>query len=157
MISVAFGDYIKRRYIMREPYNRLRPISIGLDNFFNFATTLLEVDSKLETNMKFPPYNIYRLDNSTYQLEMALAGYKKEDMRITVENGILTISAEKQNVPEDSSKILYKGISSKSFTRSFPLSEDIVVKHAALSDGILTIELEKIIPEEKKVRTIHIN
>lgn len=133
--------------------NKLRPYSIGLDDFFNFASQLMT-----EAPVKFPPYNINRLDEYQYTIEMALAGYKKEDIEITSHDGVLTVKSVKQEHPEDSSVTsVHKGISSRSFSKSFGLADNVVVNKASLENGMLTIHLEQIVPEEKKLKTIKID
>lgn len=131
--------------------HKLRPLSIGLEDFFDFANTLLA-----ETNIKFPPYNTSKVGENTYQIEMALAGYKKEDIEITMHDGVLTVKSVKRVEPEDDSKVLYKGISNRSFSRSFTLADNVVVNNASMEDGMLRIELEQIVPEAKKLKTIAI-
>ena len=132
--------------------DRLRPLSIGLDDFFNFANALMA-----ETPVKFPPYNIHKLDDSQYTIEMALAGYKKEDIELTSHDGVLTIQSVKQSEPTDDAKTLHKGISNRAFSKSFGLADNVVVRDASLLDGMLVIKLEQIIPEEKKRKVITIN
>ena len=131
--------------------HKLRPLSIGLEDFFDFANTLLA-----ETNIKFPPYNTSKVGENTYQIEMALAGYKKEDIEITMHDGVLTVKSVKRVEPEDDSKVLYKGISNRSFSRSFTLADNVVVNNASMEDGMLRIELEQIVPEARKLKTIAI-
>ena len=120
--------------------HKLRPLSIGLEDFFDFANTLLA-----ETNIKFPPYNTSKVGENTYQIEMALAGYKKDDIEITMHDGVLTVKSVKRVEPEDDSKVLYKGISNRSFSRSFTLADNVVVNNASMEDGMLRIELEQIV------------
>lgn len=132
--------------------NKLRPYSIGLDDFLNFASQFISEPAPV----KFPPYNIHRLDEYQYKIEMALAGYKKEDIEITSQDGVLNVKSIKQSDPTDTTLILHKGISNRSFSQSFGLADNIIVKAATLEDGMLTIHLERIVPEEKKRKTISI-
>ena len=127
-----------------EPY---RPFTIGFDSFLDRLTSI-EMDSP-----SYPPYNIYRTGDFTYSIEVALAGFNKKNIDVTYADNTLTIKSKKQ---EDNKDMLHKGISQRAFTRSFCLAEDIVVKDAKFTNGMLGIELEKIVPEEKKPKTIKI-
>lgn len=130
--------------------NKLRPFSVGFDDFFNFAESFNQ-----ELVDKFPKYNIIK-DDDNYVIEMALAGYSKDDLDITCENGVLTISHNKQS-EADQGTFVHRGISKRAFTKSFTLADTIVVKGASFVDGLLTVKLEQIVPEEKKLRRINIS
>lgn len=136
---------------------QLRPLSIGLDKFFKFADGINSEESN------FPKYNIIKLDNTNYIIEMALAGYSKKDINITLEDSVITVSHAKScPLVEDikaskDSKIIHQGITKKSFSKFFAVAETIIVTEASFIDGLLTIKLEDVIPEEKKGKTIHIN
>jgi molecular chaperone IbpA len=131
--------------------SQLRPFSIGFDEFFNFAENfaLHDIDNS------FPRYNIIKNSNTSYTIEMALAGYSKEDINITYQDGILTISHQK-DATTDKSIFLHKGISTRSFTKSFTLAENVKVLDASFINGLLKIDIEKIIPEERKKKSISI-
>ena len=132
---------------------QLRPISLGFNDFFNFAENFpFDVEEP-----KFPKYNILKPTDTTYLIEMALAGYPKAGIDIENKDGVLTVSYKKE--PEDlkQTKILHQGITKKSFSKSFALAETIVVKDASFVDGLLTISLEDVIPEDKKPTKIKIN
>ena len=100
----------------------------------------------------YPPYNIKR-DGDNFTIEMALAGFSKDDIEVTVTEDILTVASNKDNTKEDE---VYKGISNRKFTRNFSMADDIVVKSAKLKNGLLIIKLERVIPEDKKPRKINI-
>ena len=102
----------------------------------------------------YPPYDIIKVDNFNYKIEMALAGFSKNDIEVEVADGIITISSNKEN-DQDKSK-LYRGISYRKFTRQFTIAEDIEVQDAKLENGLLTISLERIVPDEKKPRMIKV-
>jgi len=102
----------------------------------------------------YPPYDIIKVDNFNYKIEMALAGFSKNDIEVEVAEGIITISSNKEN-DQDKSK-LYRGISYRKFTRQFTIAEDIEVQDAKLENGLLTISLERIVPDEKKPRMIKV-
>lgn len=103
----------------------------------------------------FPPYNLLKVDADTYKVELALAGYSKDDVEITVEKDLLKVrSVEKVDETED--EILHQGIAKRLWTQQFVLGEYMVVKTAELKDGLLTITVERELPEELKPKTIKI-
>lgn len=138
--------------LQRYSISQLKPFSIGFDDFFNFAESF--ASHEIETS--FPKYNIIQSSESAYSIEMALAGYSKEDISISFQDGTLTIAHNKANNVPSSSTFLHKEIATRSFTKSFTLSENVHVLDASFIDGLLNINLEKVIPEEKKLKTIHI-
>ena len=105
----------------------------------------------------YPPYNIMKTGDYTYNIEIALAGFSKKDIDVSYEDGIITVkSIHEAKTNDDQSGVLHKGISKRMFTKSFSIADDVEVKGAELKDGLLTISLERIIPEAKKARTIEI-
>ncbi len=124
------------------------PSIVGFDRLFKSIAD--HQDSYQKTS--YPPYNIIK-DGNKYIIEMALAGLSKDDLDIVLEDGSLKISYESES---DSQDYVHKGVAMRSFTRSFKLAEDIAVESALLRDGLLSIELEKIIPEDKKPVKIEI-
>jgi|TARA_R110000803_G_scaffold122984_2_gene190973 molecular chaperone IbpA len=134
-------------------WNDLRPFSVGFDDLFNHFNNTLEYTVKQPTS--YPPYNINKVDDLNYQIEMALAGFSKKDIEIKYSDNQLTIKSV-DNDDKNEKETLHRGISKRKFSRSFTLSEDIKVNGAELKDGMLLVELEKIVPEEKKPRTIDI-
>ena len=134
-------------------WNDLRPFSVGFDDLFDHFNNTLEYTVKQPTS--YPPYNINKLDDFNYQIEMALAGFSKSDIEVKTVDGQLTIkSIESEN--KDEKETLHRGISRRKFSRTFTLADDIKVNGAELKDGMLLIDLEKIVPEEKKPQTIDI-
>ena len=134
-------------------WNDLRPHAVGFDRLFDHFNNTLEYTVKQQTS--YPPYNINKIDDLNYQVEMALAGFGKDDIEIKYSDNQLTIkSVESDN--KDEKDVIHRGISKRKFSRSFTLAEDIKVNGAELKDGMLLVELEKIVPEEKKPRTIDI-
>jgi molecular chaperone IbpA len=103
----------------------------------------------------FPPYNLLKVDDDTYKVELALAGYSKEDVEITVEKDLLKVKSI-EKVDEDTDEVLHQGIAKRLWTQQFVLGEYMVVKGADLKDGLLTITVERQIPEELKPKTIKI-
>tara|TARA_B100001564_G_scaffold84545_2_gene68349 strand:- start:253 stop:705 length:453 start_codon:yes stop_codon:yes gene_type:complete len=147
---------IERRKIMQNNLttfdrNKFIPYSIGFDNLFD---RLFDID--LESSNSYPPYNISKVDDNNYVIEMALAGFNKDDIEIELSDGELTVRSKKR---EDSNKdvnLIHQGISHRSFNRKFTLSEEILVKNAEMKNGMLIIKLEKFIPENKKPKLINI-
>ena len=134
-------------------WNDLRPFSVGFDDLFDHFNNTLEYSVKQQTS--YPPYNINKVDELNYQIEMALAGFSKSDIEVKTVDGQLTIkSIESEN--KDEKETLHRGISKRKFSRTFTLADDIKVNGAELKDGMLLIDLEKIVPEENKPQTIDI-
>ena len=132
-------------------WNDLRPFSVGFDDLFDHFNNQLEI----KQTSSYPPYNINRIDDLNYQIEMALAGFSKNDIEIKYSDNQLTIKSIESEDKEEK-ETLHRGISKRKFSRTFTLAEDMKVNGAELKDGMLLIELEKIVPEEKKPRTIDI-
>ena len=134
-------------------WNDLRPYAVGFDSLFDHFNNTLEYTVKQQTS--YPPYNINKIDDLNYQVEMALAGFGKDDIEIKYSDNQLTIKSVDSD-DKDEKDVIHRGISKRKFSRSFTLAEDIKVNGAELKDGMLLVELEKIVPEEKKPRTINI-
>jgi molecular chaperone IbpA len=148
------GDKMTNRAL--SIFNQLRPLSVGFDDIFNHFESMF--DGNL-SNVTYPPYNIVKVGNNQYNIEVALAGFNKKDINVTMENGILTIESVKDKQEEevkDNEGVLFRGISKRYFKRNFTVADDVEVKGAELKDGLLTISLEKIVPETKKLKTINI-
>lgn len=129
-------------------------VSIGLNDAWEQIWDSLR--SHTEENQNYPPYNILNKEGSSkYVIEIALAGFKKEEIDIDLENGILKISGK--SIPDhEKNDYIYKGIGTRKFSKSWTLSEHVVVHGATYQDGILSVELEQVIPEEKKPKKIEI-
>tara|TARA_B100000941_G_scaffold173157_1_gene123482 strand:+ start:1166 stop:1591 length:426 start_codon:yes stop_codon:yes gene_type:complete len=134
-------------------WNDLRPFSVGFDDLFDHFNNTLEYSVKQQTS--YPPYNINKVDELNYQIEMALAGFNKKDIEIKSADSQLTIKSVESDDKEEK-ETLHRGISKRKFSRTFTLADDIKVNGAELKDGMLLIDLEKIVPEEKKPQTIDI-
>ena len=129
-------------------FNTLTPYAVGFDRLFD------QLASNSRVTTSYPPYDIIKDDDYNFKIEMALAGFSKKDIEVEVAENVLTIKSVKEN--EHDTKNVYKGISYRKFTREFTIADDIEVKDAKLEDGLLTILLERIIPEEKKPKLIKI-
>ena len=139
-------------------FNSLRPFSIGFDDMFDQFENMLG-NGNLTMQSNYPPYNIRKTGKDNYAIEVALAGFSKKDVEVEFEENLLTVRTKQVDKSEDSDvngEIIHKGISHRQFARSFTIADDVVVNGAELKDGLLTVSLEKIIPEEKKPRSIAI-
>ena len=112
--------------------------SIGLDEYFDRVFN--------QTSSNYPPYNLIQVNNVESRLEIALAGFKKEEVHAFTEYGKLFVEGHKQNKDEDGT-FIHKGVAQRNFKRSWTLSDDTEVSNVVFEDGLLTIELRKIVPE----------
>ena len=137
-------------------FNSLRPFSIGFDDMFEQFETMLGNGGMVQSN--YPPYNIRKAGKDKYAIEVALAGFNKDDVEVEFEDKFLTVKTKKVNkaVEKDGNDIIHKGISQRSFSKSFTIADDVKVDGAELKDGLLTIHCEKIVPEQKKRKLITI-
>ena len=143
----------------QQDLQKLLGFTVGFDGFFNRLST---VDT---AQTSYPPYNHRKINDLQYVVELALAGFTKDDIEVEVTEGTLTVRSvikkdDKSNNDEMSSNneigFVHRGIAKRSFSRSFQLSDDIVVQSADLKDGLLIVNLERVIPDEKKPRLIPI-
>ena len=123
------------------------PFSVGLDEIFNRLDTI----SNHGTN--YPPYNLIKNDSSNYEIEIALAGFKPDEIEVSTEQNILRVTSQVQKRDTERT-YLHKGLSKRSFSNTWQLADDVKVASVDFADGLLTISLEKIIPEDKK-RTVY--
>ena len=139
-------------------FNQLRPITIGFDNIFDHFENMFDGDVMNIPQVNYPPYNIVKTGEYTYDIELALAGFSKKDINVEYDNNVLTVKSIKkaENVQEGNNGMLHQGISKRYFSKSFTVSDDVEVNGAELKDGLLKVSLERIIPESKKPRTINI-
>ena len=118
---------------------RITKNSIGLDNFFDTF-----FDQDVTTN--YPPYNLIHVNNVESRLEIALAGFKKKEVKVYTEYGKLFVTANKED-KESSTEYVHKGLAQRSFERAWTLSEDVEIKDVTFEDGLLTATLGKIVPD----------
>ena len=130
---------------------KMMGFSVGFDSVFDRF-----FDMDLTRDSGYPPYNIRKINEAQYVIEIALAGFSKEDIEVEVTEGNLAIRSKEEKETDEDESFVHKGIAKRSFLRSFTLSDDIIVKGADLKDGMLIIDLEKVIPDEKKPRLIQI-
>ena len=116
------------------------------------------LESTERHNSNYPPYNIHKINENDYKIEVALAGYSKDDIELELKDNTLTVRNKQKEkiVNENTNGMIHKGISTRQFERAFTISEDIKVKNAELKNGLLNIDLERIVPDEKKARLISI-
>jgi len=123
--------------------------------FIGFNRDLARLNSAHKINSQsYPPYDLLKLDEDTYRLSLAIAGFTKEDISVSVEDGTLIIKGDIVEVTD--AEIVHKGIAGRKFVRSFALGEYMEVSGAELKDGMLHINVDRIVPEEKKPKTITI-
>ena len=139
-------------------FNQLRPVTVGFDPLFDRFERMFNDDFFTnQIHQNYPPYNIVKTGDYTYDIELALAGFCKKDIDVSYEDGVITVKSiheTKEDKEEDG--VIHRGISKRHFTKSFSIADDVEVKGAELKDGLLKISMEKIIPESKKARTISI-
>ena len=128
--------------------DKYMPYTIGFDSFFNTLDSITGTDVK-----GYPHYNIKKLDDNKWSIELALAGFSKDDIEIEVKDNIMNIKGE---LKEENNEFVYKGISSRKFSKSFTLAEFTECESAKMENGILSIILEKNIPEDKKPQKVKI-
>ncbi len=126
--------------------------SIGYDRVGRLIDSALRAS---ESSAGYPPYNIEVLDENRYAITLAVAGFRREDLDIAVENGVLTVSGKRADEQVER-KFLHRGIANRAFERRFNLAEHVEVSEAALSDGMLTVRLQREIPEAMKPRSVPI-
>ena len=124
---------------------------IGFDRVFDAVTKLHTVEGGQSNS--FPPYNIKKLDAENYEIQIALAGFSKSELNISVEDGNLVVKGEQEKSEDE---FLHKGIAERNFTRTWALADDVKVTGSKLKDGVLTISLVHEIPEENKPTSIEI-
>ena len=135
--------------LFTDNFNKLTPYAVGYDRIFDHLSRY--VDNNV-TSTGFPPYNIRKEGDYNYTIEMALAGFGKKDIEVEVAESTLSVRSMKENDEDDST--VYRGISRRRFDRKFTVADDVVVNGASLENGMLTIDLERVVPEEKKPRLI---
>lgn|ERR1700680_3216318 len=125
--------------------------TIGFDRLAN----MLDSVSQFDGNQNYPPYNIERTDEYHYRISLAVAGFAEKDLTVDVKENVLSVQGKRDPEP-DEVQYLYQGIAGRSFERHFQLEENVEVRGARLESGLLHVDLERIVPEEKKPRRIAI-
>jgi len=127
--------------------------TVGFDRFADMLDSLAQVDS----GVTYPPYNIERTSENHYRISLAVAGFAEKDLVVEVKEGVLSVAGKREGDKESAQpRYLHQGIAGRSFERRFQLAENVEVKGAQLENGLLHVDLERIVPEEKKPRRITI-
>ena len=140
---------VRNTLSLLDNFNQITPYAVGFDRIFDNLSRYVDNNA---TSTGFPPYNIRKEGDYNYVIEMALAGFGKKDIEVEVADGTLSIRSVKENSEDDST--VYRGISYRKFERKFTMADDIVVNGAKLENGMLSLELERVVPEEKKPRLV---
>ena len=122
--------------------------SIGMDEWFR------RFDTAFESHTNYPPYNLVKESNVDFRLEIALAGYKRDDIRVSTEWNKLSVESGKVRNSDD--EYIHQGLAKRAFTRTWTLSDDVEVKDVSFEDGLLTVKLNRVIPEHQKKRSYEI-
>ena len=130
-------------------FNKLTPYAVGFDRVFDTLNRYVDNNA---TSTGFPPYNIRKEGDYNHVIEMALAGFGKKDIEIEVADNTLSIRSVKENTEDEDT--VYRGNSNSKFERKCTLADDIVVNGAKLENGMLQVDLERVVPEEKKPRLV---
>lgn len=123
--------------------------TVGFDQLFN------RLEQAVEAGNGYPPFNIERTDETHYRISVAVAGFGDKDLSVEVRDGVLTVIGKREEA--DKASYLHQGIAGRAFERRFQLAEHVEVRAAKLENGLLHVDLERVIPEEKKPRRIVIN
>ncbi|HVZ91576.1 MAG TPA: Hsp20 family protein [Rhizomicrobium sp.] len=123
--------------------------TVGFDRLFDM------LDEIADSGQGYPPYNIERTDENKYRITVAVAGFGEKDLNVEVRDGVLSVTGKREDAEKQS--YLYHGIAGRAFERRFQLAEHVEVKGARLENGLLHLDLERLVPEEKKPRRIAIN
>ena len=140
-------------------FNQLRPVSIGFDNIFDHFERMFDDSDEFfrKPTAAFPFYNIVKTGDTTYNIEVALAGYTKKDIKVDYADNLLTIkSVKEEKDSKESNGIIHKGIAKRYFSKVFTIADDVEIKGAELKDGLLKVSLNKVLPESKKSRSIEV-
>ena len=139
---------VSNQYI--DPFDRVKTYSIGFDRMFDSLTSA----SGYTQQTNYPPYNIIKHGTEHWSIELAVAGFKRGELDIELAEGVLTVSANTES--NDEVEYVHRGLAKRAFTRKWTLADDVIIHDASLVDGVLSIKLERIIPDEKKPRKIEI-
>lgn len=135
---------------------QLHRFGVGFDRMFDRVDEILRSQAQHQTN--YPPYNIIKHTDDKYTIELAVAGFGDGDINIQVEENVLKIEGKHQDEQtDDAREFVYRGIGGRDFVRTFTLAEHVEVVGASQENGILTVNLERIVPEEKRPKSIAIS
>ncbi len=131
---------------------QLHKFGIGFDSMFNDLERIMQVQS----NSNYPPHNVIKTGDDTVTIEVAVAGFREGEIDISLDKRVLTISGAKKTEEKTDWDYLHRGISSRDFRQNFTLAEHVEVRSASIRDGILSVNLERVIPEEARTKSIAI-
>ena len=132
-------------------FDPFRNLTVGFDSIFDQLSSLSQFEIP-----KYPPYNIKKVEDNKYQLEMALAGFAKSDLEVEVKDNTLTVTGNSADDTENTNSFVYKGIAQRAFTRQWALIDYLKVFNASFKDGVLTVDMELNLPEDKKAKKIEV-
>ena len=135
--------------IYEETFGRFSPFSIGFDRLFQQLQAQSVVNQQ-----NYPPYNIVKVDDENFVIELAIAGFDKKEVNVELEKNVLKIEGKSK---DDDKDFIHKGLASMSFERQFTLADDVEVSGGKLENGVLKVELRRVIPEEDKPVKIKIS
>ena len=135
--------------IYEETFGRFSPFSIGFDRLFQQLQAQSVVNQQ-----NYPPYNIVKVDDENFVIELAIAGFDKKEVSVELEKNVLKIEGKSK---DDDKDFIHKGLASRSFERQFTLADDVEVSGGKLENGVLKVELKRVIPEEDKPVKIKIS
>lgn len=130
----------------------IHKLGVGFDTMLE---DLIRLTSAQQTN--YPPYNLIKTDDNQFQIEIAVAGFREGEIEVSMEKNMLTIKGSKKDGIPDNFEYLHRGISLRNFERTFPLAEHIEVRGAIVRDGMLTLDLERQVPDKDKPKSIAIS
>ena len=139
-------------YITTFDLQTLARHAVGFDRMFN---ELNRTFASSKTDGNYPPHNVVQLDDTHYQIEVAVAGFAENELDVELKDGLLTVRGQQEN-KDNEVTYLHKGIGTRNFVRTFPLAEHVEVRGATVKNGILSIALEMVVPEEEKAKKIAI-
>jgi molecular chaperone IbpA len=125
---------------------------IGFDQFFDE----IERTFNVQKQDNYPPHNIVRINDTHFMIELAVAGFAEDELDVSLYNNKLIVKGERKRDIDEAWQYLHRGIASRDFERSFPLNENVEVKQVTVQNGIMTINLELVVPEEQKAKKIAI-
>jgi len=140
-------------------FNQLRPVSVGFDNLFDHFERMFDDRDEFfrAPTATFPFYNIVKTGDTTYNIEVALAGYTKKDIKVDYADNLLTIKSVKEvKDSKESNGVIHRGIAKRYFSKVFTIADDVEIKGAELKDGLLKVSLNKILPEGKQPKSIEV-
>lgn len=138
--------------LVRFDTNALNRALIGFDNLFD----TFEQRFANQLNNSYPPYNIIKHNEDSYQIEVAVTGFEKDDITVEIDQNNLVVKGSRKEVELSKPTYLHKGLATRDFTRMWTLGEHIETGEVKMKNGVLSIELKRVIPEALKPRTLQI-